>query len=113
MPSCGSCGTNIVVTHTQKKTVNPCDPVQPPCPTLCVKCVECKPKPICVPECRKSIKDKCRVKPCPPCACKPCPPKDCVRRTKCKFYSVKDKCRQNKPCPPVQEQHSCTGTCCH
>ena len=93
------------------KTVNPCDPVQPPCPPPeCNDCVTCEPEPVCVPECRQNFKDKCRVKPCPP--CKPCEPKQCVRKTKCKFYSVKDKCRQYKPCPPPQ-QCCCPDEYCH
>lgn len=110
MSCCQSCGTNVVVA-SQKKTVNPCDPVQPPCPPpLCPSCVACKPQPVCVPECRKSIRDVCRtVKPCPPCKCEPCKPKNCVRKTKCKFYSVKDKLRV-KPCPPVKEC-CCSGSC--
>ena len=112
MPNCNSCGTTITPPHTTCKTVNPCDPVQPPpAQLLCVECVVCKPKPICIPECRKSFKDACKVKPLPACSCEPCPPKNCVKKTKCKFYSVKDACRQNKPCPPTKVCGGCKTGC--
>ena len=66
-------------------------------PCSCKKC--CVVEVPCVPECRKSIKDKCRIKPCPPCDCCCEKPKKCVRKTKCHLPSVKDACRV-KPCPP-------------
>lgn len=106
--NCFSCETPV--SYEQHKTVNPCDPVQKPAKNYSSCCVyKCKPKKICIPECRKTIKDKNRVKPCPPCKCI-CPPKKCIRKTKCKFYSVKDKCRQNKSCPPVK---CCYEVDCH
>lgn len=100
MTDCSSCGDHVPSSNC--KTVNPCDPVQPPCKVVCVDPLPCEPQKVCIPECRKSVKDDCRIKPCPPCDCV-CPPKVCVRKTKCKFYSVKDACRQNKPCPPVKK----------
>jgi hypothetical protein len=117
--SCNSCGQNTNKTPVYKhpvscdkpvhnvipKLVNPCDPVQPyiPCPPRpCPKdCADVCGKVPCVPKCRKSVKDACRVKPCPPCV--PCDchkNKKCIRKTKCKFASVKDKCRNQKPCCP-------------
>lgn len=95
MPGCRSCGNSLPVTYK-------CN--------LCVKCNTCPPPE--PPACRgKSIKDANRVKPCPPCKCK-CPPPPCVRKTKCKVPSVKDKCRTNKPCPkPVECCPPCPNEC--
>lgn len=86
MPNFRSCGT---LNHVKYK----CIP--------CVKCTPCPPPE--PPACRgKSIKDACRVKPCPPCKYK-CPPPPCVKKTKCKVPTIKDKCRTEKPCPePVE-----------
>lgn len=92
--SCNSCGTVISESN-------------------CVSCVQCNPCPLPdPPECRgPSVKDACRVKPCPPCRCV-CPPPQCVRKTKCKVPSVKDKCRTEKPCPePVECCDPCPSEC--
>jgi hypothetical protein len=112
--SCTPCGKNInnipfpITLHATSvipKLINPCDPVHPyvPCPPIpCPKdCADDCGKVPCVPKCRKSVKDTRRVKPCPPyvpCVCHK--NKKCVRKTKCKFASVKDKCRNQKPCCP-------------
>ena len=95
MPSCNSCEKSI------------------PVKSKCKPCVKCKPcPPPKQPECRgKSVKDKCRVKTCPPCRCI-CPPPPCVRKTKCKVPSVKDKCRSYKPCPePIECCPICPDKC--
>lgn len=80
---CTSCGTVIVQPST----------------STCVTCVTCTPVVPVVPECRRNIRDSCRIKPLPVCKYE-CPPPPCVRRTKCRVPSVRDKCRI-KPCPPV------------
>lgn len=91
------------------KIVNPCNRVPPPVKQKkCVDCVEYK-KELCIPECRKNYKDSCRIKPLPKCN-KKCPPKNCVRKTRCKFYSVKDSCRLYKPCP--KPEYACCDSCC-
>ena len=88
------CKQNVIL------SVNECDPVQPPPnPPECVSCVEPEPYVPCVPDCRKSVKDDCRVPNQPKCCCEH-PPVECVRKTKCKFYSVKDVLRQQMTCPP-------------
>ena len=81
--TCGSCGP----TEVKPSTCHNC--------TACVPCILVVPV---VPECRKSIKDDCRVKPLPICRYQ-CPPPPCVRRTKCHLPSIRDDCRKKPPCP--------------
>ena len=111
-----SCGRNINENHHHQdyhhrdhhhrdhhhsnipQRINECDPVKPFVPRHCHKprgCVEVKP---CVPKCRKSDKDSYRIMHCPPPCDNECKPNECVRKTKCKFASVKDEYRYQRPC---------------
>ena len=93
---CNTCGTSIPA-----KTNN--------CPKKCP--TPCPPKP--VPDCRKSSRDFCRIKPVAICKkCCYCPPKKCVRKTKCKLPSIKDKCRTDKPCNECCPSECCTCDSC-
>ena len=97
MPDCHSCGT--VIHH--------------PMPNNCTNCVPCIPShPPTPPACRgKTYKDGYRVKSCPPCECV-CPRPPCVRKTKCKLPSFKDRYRMPGPCPePVECSHVCPNGC--
>ena len=81
--TCSSCGPIVV----EPSTCNKC--------TTCIPCIPVVPV---VPVCRRSSKDACRVFPLPVCKYQ-CPPPPCVRHTKCRIPSVRDKCRTKVPCP--------------